>query len=68
MARKLLKVGVIGANWTGILHLPAWRSLPDGEVAAICTSREETANALEALEMSGLSARSRRQMGAEEMA
>ena len=44
MARKL-KVGVIGANWTGIMHVPAWRSLPDIEVAAICTSREETARA-----------------------
>jgi predicted dehydrogenase len=44
MARKL-KVGIVGANWTLNVHAPAWRMLPDIEVAAICTSREETARA-----------------------
>lgn len=44
MAKKL-KVGIIGANWTLNVHAPAWRMLPDVEVAAICTSREETAHA-----------------------
>lgn len=44
MGRKL-KVGVIGANWTLAAHVPAWRMLPDVEVVAICTSREETARA-----------------------
>jgi hypothetical protein len=44
MARKL-RVGVIGANWTLNVHAPAWRMLPDVEVTAICTSREQTAKA-----------------------
>ena len=44
MARKL-RVGVVGANWTLNVHAPAWRMLPDVEVTAICTSREETARA-----------------------
>ncbi len=42
MTQKL-RVGVIGANWTGTMHVPAWRLLPDVEVTAICTSREQTA-------------------------
>lgn len=40
-----LKVGIISANWGAFAHLPAWRSLPDVEVTAICTSRQETAEA-----------------------
>jgi len=44
MARKL-RVGVVGANWTLNVHAPAWRMLPDVEVVAVCTSREETARA-----------------------
>jgi len=44
MTRKL-KVGIVGANWTLNVHAPAWGMLPDVEVAAICTSREETARA-----------------------
>lgn len=38
-----LKVGIISAAWGAIAHLPAWRSLDDVEVVAICTSRPETA-------------------------
>lgn len=38
-----LRVGIISANWGAIAHLPAWRAVPDVEVAAICTSRRETA-------------------------
>ncbi len=40
-----VKVGIIGAAWGGIAHLPAWRAIPGVEVTAICTSREETARA-----------------------
>ncbi len=38
-----LRVGVISANWGGMVHVPAWRSLDGVEVRAICTSRRETA-------------------------
>jgi predicted dehydrogenase len=40
-----LRVGIISANWGVHAHLPAWRSLEDVEVRAICTSRPETAAA-----------------------
>jgi predicted dehydrogenase len=41
-----LRVGIISANWGVETHLPAWRALGDEvEVAAICTSRRETAEA-----------------------
>ncbi|QIG80717.1 Gfo/Idh/MocA family protein [Stakelama tenebrarum] len=39
------KVGIISANWGAVAHLPAWRALPGVEVTAICTSRQETAEA-----------------------
>lgn len=42
---KPLKVGIIGANWTLNHHGPAWRLLPDVEVAAVCTAHQETAEA-----------------------
>lgn len=38
-----LRVGIIGANWGVVGHLPAWRNLDGVEVTSICTSREETA-------------------------
>jgi predicted dehydrogenase len=41
----MLKVGIISANWGAFAHLPAWRSIPGVEVTAICTSRQETAEA-----------------------
>jgi predicted dehydrogenase len=41
----MLKVGIISANWGAFAHLPAWRSVPGIEVAGICTSRQQTAEA-----------------------
>lgn len=40
-----LKVGVISANWGMAAHLPAWHAIEGVEVAAVCTSRRETAEA-----------------------
>lgn len=40
-----LRVGIISANWGAIAHLPAWRTLDNVEVTAMCTSRQETAEA-----------------------
>ena len=38
-----LKVGIISANWSLKVHGAAWRRIEGVEVAAICTSRQETA-------------------------
>jgi len=43
MAQDKLRVALVGANW-GLTHVAAWRSLPDVELCAICTSRQETAD------------------------
>ncbi len=47
MADDRLRVGVIGANadnsWAAKSHLPALQKLPDFELAAVCTTREESA-------------------------
>jgi predicted dehydrogenase len=40
-----MRVGIISAGWGAFAHLPAWRALPGVEVTAICTSRQETAEA-----------------------
>ena len=40
-----LRVGIISAKWGAMGHLPAWRLIPDVEVTAMCTSRQETAEA-----------------------
>jgi predicted dehydrogenase len=40
-----LRVGIISANWGAFAHLPAWRAVSGVEVTAICTSRQETAEA-----------------------
>ena len=40
-----LRVGIISAAWGGFAHLPAWRAIDGVEVIAICTSRQETAEA-----------------------
>jgi predicted dehydrogenase len=40
-----LRVGIISAAWGGFAHLPAWRAVSGVEVTAICTSRQETAEA-----------------------
>ena len=45
MNNKKLRVGIIGANYTLIAHSHAWRALPDIEIGAVCTSRQETAEA-----------------------
>lgn len=47
-----VNVGIIGANWGMVGHLPALRALPNVDVRAVCTSREETA--LAAAERHGL--------------
>jgi predicted dehydrogenase len=40
---RQLRVGVIGANWSLVGHLPAWRNIQGVEVLAICTAHEESA-------------------------
>ena len=40
---KKLRVGIISANWSLKVHGAAWRRIEGVEVAAICTSRQETA-------------------------
>ena len=40
-----LRVGIISAAWGTFAHLPAWRAVPGVEVTAVCTSRQETAEA-----------------------
>lgn len=44
MAEKI-RVGIVGANWGLLGHLPIWRSFPDVEVVAICTRHRESAEA-----------------------
>lgn len=43
MAEGTLKVGIIGANWSLRVHGSIWRRIAGVEVAAVCTSRQETA-------------------------
>jgi predicted dehydrogenase len=48
-----LRVGIVGADangqgWAPIAHFPALRALPEYEIAALCTTREETARAASA--------------------
>jgi predicted dehydrogenase len=45
----VLRVGIVSAGWGAFAHLPAWRAIPGVEVTAICTSRQETAEAAQAL-------------------
>lgn len=40
-----LRVGIISAAWGVQAHLPAWRSVEGALPVAICTSRQETADA-----------------------
>lgn len=44
----MLRVGIISAAWGVKAHLPAWRALDGVEAVAICTSRQETADAAKA--------------------
>jgi len=43
MTQKTLKVGIISGNFGMYAHKPGWEACPGVEVAAVCTSREETA-------------------------
>jgi predicted dehydrogenase len=47
MATKI-RVGIIGANvsygWGSSAHIPALKGLPEFEITAVCTSRQETAD------------------------
>jgi len=45
-----LRVGIVGADaqgqgWAPVAHFPALRALPEFEIAALCTTRAETARA-----------------------
>src|ERR1700687_2988499 len=48
MARERIRVGIIGANarygWGSSGHIPALKALPEFEITAVCTSRQETAD------------------------
>jgi predicted dehydrogenase len=48
MATTKIRVGIIGANahygWGSSAHIPALRALPEFEITAVCTSRQETAD------------------------
>ncbi len=43
MNANRIRVGLVGANW-GLTHIAAWQSIPGIELAAICTSRQESAD------------------------
>ena len=47
MTSQRIRVGVIGANaersWAAKSHLPALRALPEFDLAAVCTTRAESA-------------------------
>jgi len=43
MAEKPLRVGIVSGNFGMYAHKPGWEACPGVEVAAVCTSREETA-------------------------
>lgn len=45
---KRLRVGIVGADakgqgWAPLSHFPALRTLPEFEIAALCTAHEEMA-------------------------
>jgi predicted dehydrogenase len=47
MTTSKIRVGIIGANvhygWGSSAHIPALKGLPEFEITAVCTSRQETA-------------------------
>ena len=47
MAGEKIRVGIIGANvhygWGSSAHIPGLKALPEFEITAVCTSRDETA-------------------------
>src|SRR5580704_4002915 len=48
-ASSKIRVGIVGASpnrgFASIAHIPALRALPDFEIAAVCTTRQESAEA-----------------------
>lgn len=48
-ASDKLRVGIVGASasrgFASIAHIPALQGLPQFEIVAVCTTRQETANA-----------------------
>jgi predicted dehydrogenase len=49
MANNKIRVGIVGLSpnrgFASIAHIPALRALPDFEIAAVCTTRQESAEA-----------------------
>ncbi len=49
MAERPLRIGLVGATpgagWGPRAHVPAYRSLPEVQLSAVCTAHEETAEA-----------------------
>src|SRR6516164_8543278 len=48
-ANRKIRVGIVGANprrgFASIAHVPALQALPDFEISAVCTTRQESADA-----------------------
>ena len=44
-----IRVGIVGANpqrgFASVAHIPALQALPDFEITAVCTSRQDSAEA-----------------------
>src|SRR4051812_11962433 len=49
MAQQRLRLGVVGANpdvgWASRTHMPALDAIPDFDLAAVCTTKKESAEA-----------------------
>ncbi|TAK29296.1 MAG: Gfo/Idh/MocA family oxidoreductase [Chloroflexota bacterium] len=43
MSQPVLRVGIVGANYGRMQHIPAYRALPEIDLVAICTAHRETA-------------------------
>ena len=47
--RNKIRVGIVGANpsrgFASIAHTPALQTLPDFEISAVCTTRQDSADA-----------------------
>lgn len=48
--RDRIRVGIVGASmdrgWAALAHIPALRSLPEFEIVAVCTTKQESAEAV----------------------
>jgi predicted dehydrogenase len=48
--KNRIRVGIVGANrsrgFASIAHIPALQALPDFEINAVCTTRQDSAEAL----------------------